>query len=79
MGGTDGKYRRGEMPLIKVIWNLIGCGEVCRSKGWGMEEWGGRGVKKIIIWQFKVRRDGRLPHTLQIIHLHPHGVTKAAE
>lgn len=30
---TDGKYRGGEMPLIKVIWYLIGYGEVCRSGG----------------------------------------------
>ena len=28
---TDGKYSRGEMTLIKVIWCLIGHEEVCRS------------------------------------------------
>lgn len=57
---TDGKYRGGEMPLIKVIWNLIGYVEVCRS--------GGLCWKK---WQFKVSGDMRLPHILQIIHPHP--------
>lgn len=35
---TDGKYGGGEMPLIKVIWYLIGCGEACRRGGLCLEK-----------------------------------------
>ncbi len=39
---TDRKYRRGEMPLIKVIWSLIGYGG-------GVEECGGFVFRKMTI------------------------------
>ena len=68
---TDGKCRGGEMLLIKVIWCLIGYGEVWWSGGLCLEK-----KKKR---QLKVGRDMRLPPPLplQIIQLHP-GVSKLA-